>query len=65
MKNIRKSLKIFCGYLLCLMIVSSCWIGIEYIIENAVHSSSVDLMFAAFLSYFITDKYIDRFIDEE
>ena len=54
---------IFC-YLICLLIVSACWVGLEYILEGAVHSSEVDGYVAVILSGFIANKYtdiVDRF----
>lgn len=48
--------KIVC-YLICLILVSACWVGLEYILEGAVHSSDVDGIAAVVLSYFITDKF--------
>ena len=49
---------IFC-YLICLLIVSACWVGLEYILEGAVHSSEVDGYVAVILSGFIANKYMD------
>ena len=49
---------IYC-YLICLLIVSVCWTGLEYILEGAVHSSDVDGYVAIVLSGFIANKYID------
>ena len=46
-------------YLICLLIVSACWVGFEYILEGVVHSSRVDGYISMILSGFITDKCID------
>lgn len=43
---------------ICLLLVSACWVGLEYILEGVAHSSDVDGIVAIILSYFITDKYI-------
>jgi hypothetical protein len=45
------------NYFICLILVSACWVGLEYILEGAVHSSDVDGIVAIVLSYFITDKF--------
>ena len=45
------------NYFICLILVSACWVGLEYILERAVHSSDVDGIVAVVLSYFITDKF--------
>lgn len=49
---------IFC-YLICLLIVSACWVGLEYTLEGIVHNSRVDGCVAVILSGFITNKYMD------
>jgi hypothetical protein len=49
--------KVVC-YFICLLLVSACWVGLEYILEGAIHSSDVDGFVAIILSYFITDKFI-------
>lgn len=46
------------NYFICLFFVSVCWVGLEYILEGAVHSSDVDSIVAVILSYFVTDKFI-------
>jgi hypothetical protein len=46
-------------FLICLLIVSACWVGLEYILEGVVHNSDVDGYVAVVLSGFITDKYMD------
>ena len=51
-------LRIFCCYIICLIVISACWVGLEYILEGAVHSSDVDGYVAMVLSGFITDKFI-------
>lgn len=53
-------LRAICCYLICLLIVSACWVGLEYILEGVVHSSDVDGMITMILSWFITDKFIKR-----
>lgn len=53
-----KILKVICCYLACLLIVSSCWVGLEYILEGVVHTSAVDGYVAMVLSGFIVEKYI-------
>ena len=45
-------------YFVCLFLVSDCWVGLEYILDGAVHSSDVDGIVAIVLSYFITDKFM-------
>jgi hypothetical protein len=44
-------------YFICMILVSACWVGLEYILEGEVHSSDVDGFIAIVLSYFITDKF--------
>ena len=56
----EKIIKIICCYIVCLIIVSACWVGFEYILEGIVHDSNIDGMVAMLLSWFITDKYINR-----
>jgi hypothetical protein len=46
------------NYFICLLLVSACWVGLEYTLEGVVHSSDVDGIMAIVLSYFITDKFI-------
>lgn len=46
-------------FFISLFIVSACWVGLEYILEGAVHTSEVDGYVAVILSGFITNKYID------
>lgn len=58
-KIIEKLCNYFIDYIICLVIVSACWVGLEYILEGVVHSSSVDGFVAIILSAFITDKFID------
>lgn len=48
------------NYFICLLLVSACWVGLEYALEGAVHSSDVDGIVAIVLSYFITDKFMWR-----
>ena len=48
--------KIVC-YFICLILVSTCWVGLEYILEGSVNSSDVDGAVAFVLSYFLTDKF--------
>lgn len=48
-------------YFSCLFFVTACWVGLEYVFEGIVHSSSVDGIIAVALSYFMTDKYFDLF----
>lgn len=48
------------NYFICLLLVSACWVGLEYILEGSVHNSDVDGIVAFVLSYFITDKFIKR-----
>lgn len=47
------------SFFISLFIVSACWVGLEYILEGAVHSSDVDGAVAIVLSGFIADKYMD------
>ena len=54
MFNIKKII----DYFICLLLVSACWVGLEYLLEGTVHSSDVDGVVAIVLSYFITDKFI-------
>lgn len=49
-------LKAACCFLVCLLIVSACWVGLEYILEGAVHTSEVDGYVAIILSGIIADK---------
>ena len=58
-KIIEKLWDYLIDYLVCLMLVTACWVGLEYILEGAVHSSDVDGFVAIILSAFITDKIID------
>ena len=44
-------------YFICLILVSACWVGLEYILDGTVHSSDVDGIVAVVLSYLITDKF--------
>ena len=53
-----KTIRFFICYIVCLLIVSACWVGFEYTLEGTVHNSDVDGIIAIILSYFITDKYI-------
>jgi hypothetical protein len=57
-KIIKTIIKYFCDYTICLLCVSACWVGLEYIFEGSVHSSDVDSLVAIVLSGFITDKFI-------
>lgn len=54
-----KELRAFICYFICLLIVSACWVGLEYVLEGVVHSSKVDGYVAIVLSGFITNTYID------
>ena len=54
-----EELRAFICYFICLLIVSACWVGLEYVLEGAVHSSKVDGYVAMVLSGFITNTYID------
>lgn len=47
-------------YITCLILVSACWVGLEYLLEGAVHSSDIDGIVAMVLSLFITNKCINR-----
>lgn len=49
---------IFC-FFISLFIVSTCWVGLEYILEGAVHNSQVDGYVAVILSGFITNTYMN------
>ena len=51
-------LKAACCFLICLLIVSACWVGLEYILEGMVHTSEVDGYVAIVLSGIITDKFM-------
>lgn len=57
-KIIEKLCNYFIDYIICLFLVTACWVGLEYILEGAVHSSDVDGYVAMILSAFITDKVI-------
>lgn len=46
------------NYFICLLLVSACWVGLEYLLEGSVHSSDVDGIVAIVLSCFIADKFI-------
>lgn len=59
MKKIIKVIaEYFLNYIVCLLCVSACWVGLEYILEGSVHTSDVDSIIAIVLSAFITDKFI-------
>ena len=45
-------------YIACLLCVSACWVGLEYVLEGAVHSSDVDGLIAIIFSYLITEKFV-------
>lgn len=56
-------IEIFCYcmyYITCLILVSVCWVGLEYVWEGAVHSSDTDGIVAMILSWFMTDKCVKR-----
>ena len=58
-----KIIEFFCYcmyYVTFLIIVSACWVGLEYALEGSVHSSDVDGIVAMILSWFITNKCIKR-----
>lgn len=57
-KIIKVIIKYFLDYFICLLLVSACWTGLEYILEGAVHYSDVDGIVAIVLSCFITDKFM-------
>lgn len=52
-------LKAICCYIICLLIVTACWVGLEHILEGVVHTSKVDGYVAVVLSGFIANKYMD------
>lgn len=52
-------LKLLVFYIICLLCVSACWVGLEYVLEGAVHSSDVDSVVAIILSYFMAEKLFD------
>ena len=52
-------IRIVFSFFISLFIVTACWVGLEYILEGAVHSSQVDGYVAVILSGFIADKYMD------
>lgn len=54
----RTIIKFAIYYIACLLCVSACWVGLEYILEGAVHSSDVDGLIAVIFSYFITEKFV-------
>ena len=56
--QMKRPIKFIIFYIICLIIISACWVGFEYILEGVVHSSDVDGIVAIILSYFITDKFI-------
>lgn len=45
-------------YYYVLLIITVCWIGIEYVVDGVIHSSEADSIIAMVLSYFITNKYL-------
>lgn len=51
-------MKVIVDYFICLLLVSACWVGLEYLLEGTVHNSDVDGIVAIVLSYFITDKFM-------
>ena len=59
MNKVDKILKWMYCYFVCLLVVSSCWVGLEYILEGVVHSSQVDGYVSVVLSCFMADKYMD------
>lgn len=52
-------LKAICCYMICLFIVTTCWVGLEHILEGAVHTSKADGYVAIILSGFISNTYMD------
>ena len=59
MKKIVKAIMEYVYYYIaCLLCVTACWVGLEYICEGVVHSSDIDGIVAIVLSFFITDKII-------
>ena len=55
----NNTIKFICYYFICLLIVSACWVGLEYTIEGYVHSSDVDGFIAIIFSWFVADKLCD------
>lgn len=56
----EKFLKVIFLYVFVLIIISSCWVGLEYVFEGAVHNSDVDGIIAYIFAWFVTDKYCQR-----
>ena len=57
---INKIIKATFLYVLFLIIISSSWVGLEYVFEGAVHNSDVDGIIAYILTWLVTDKYCQR-----
>lgn len=57
----ERFIKAICLYTFFLIIISSCWVGLEYVLEGAVHNSEVDGIVAYVLAWLVTDKYFNRF----
>lgn len=55
----NETVKFICCYFICLLFVSVCWFGLEYVIEGYVRSSEVDGIVSAILGWFIADKLCD------
>lgn len=54
-----ETIKFICCYFICLLFVSVCWIGLEYVFEGCVHISGVDGFVAAILGWFVADRMCD------
>ena len=57
----EKLIKAVCLYVFFLIIISSCWVGLEYVLEGAVHNSDVDGIVAYLLAWFVTDKVMSNY----
>lgn len=55
--DIDKFVGFFGIFFICLICVSSCWLGLEYILEGIMHNSITDGVVAIVLSYFMANKY--------
>lgn len=57
----KKFLNVIFLYVFVLIIISSCWVGLEYVLEGAVHNSDVDGIIAYILAGFVTDKVMSNY----
>ena len=60
--NVLTALSLIVIFITTYTIVTCAWVGAEYILDKAVHTSSVDRMIATALAYYITRDayYVNR-----